>query len=210
MTARPRHRRTAPSRLLSSLCTALTIGGFGIVLPLLAPGTGEAASGTVWDRVAGCESSGDWSSNTGNGNYGGLQFTQPTWVAYGGTAYAPRADLASRAEQITVAEAVLARQGPGAWPVCSVRAHLTRGGGQREPVVRPAHPRRGLTRSGGGADGRTGTSYTVRDGDTLSGVARQAGVAGGWQRLYEANRDVIGPDPDVICPGQRLTLPSAG
>ncbi|MER6026188.1 transglycosylase family protein [Streptomyces sp. NPDC001851] len=210
MTARPRHRRTTPPRLLSSLRTALTIGGFGIVLPLLAPGTGAAASGTVWDRVAGCESGGDWSSNTGNGNYGGLQFTQPTWVAYGGTAYASRADLASRAEQITVAEAVLARQGPGAWPVCSVRAHLTRGGGQREPVVRHAHPGRAVPRSRGGADGRTGTVYTVHYGDTLSGVARQADVAGGWQRLYDANRNVIGPDPDVICPGQRLILPSAG
>ncbi|MEU8034052.1 transglycosylase family protein, partial [Streptomyces sp. NPDC049099] len=126
MTTRPRHRRTVPPRLLPSLRRAVTIGGCCIVLPLVAPSSGEAASGTVWDRVADCESGGDWSSNTGNGNYGGLQFTLPTWLAYGGTAYAPRADLATRAEQIAVAEAVLARQGPGAWPVCAVRAHLAR------------------------------------------------------------------------------------
>ncbi len=224
MTARPRHRRTAPPRLLSSLRTALTVGGFGIVLPLLGPGTAEAASGTTWDRVAGCESGGDWSINTGNGNYGGLQFTQQTWAAFGGTAYAPRADLASRAEQITVAEDVLARQGPGAWPVCSVRAHLTRGGqgapdGRRAPAKRASGPRHAAPKSRwrggtsqrpdtGGHTTAPGTSYTVREGDTLSGLARQATVPGGWQRLYDANRNVIGGDPDVIYPGQRLTLPA--
>ncbi|MDF3289723.1 LysM peptidoglycan-binding domain-containing protein [Streptomyces silvisoli] len=218
MSVRPRHRRTAPPRLLSSLRTALTVGGFGIVLPLLGPGTSDAASDTTWDRVAGCESGGNWSINTGNGNYGGLQFTQQTWAAFGGTAYAPRADLASKAEQIIVAEAVLARQGPGAWPVCSVRAHLTRGG-HPAPVKRSSGPRHAApkSRSHGGTGHRpdTGgpaaaptTSYTVHDGDTLSSVAVQATVPGGWQRLYDANRNVIGPDPDVIYPGQRLTLPS--
>jgi len=71
-----------------------------------------------WDAVAACESGGDWSINTGNGFYGGLQFTISTWDAYGGQAYAPRADLASRDAQISVAERVLAAQGSGAWPVC--------------------------------------------------------------------------------------------
>lgn len=65
-----------------------------------------------------CESSGNWSINTGNGYFGGLQFSQSTWVAYGGLAYAARADLATKSEQIAVAERVLAGQGPGAWPVC--------------------------------------------------------------------------------------------
>ncbi|ANP52328.1 nucleoid-associated protein YgaU [Streptomyces griseochromogenes] len=211
MTARPRYRRNAPARLLPSLRTVLTVGSFGIVLPLLGPVTSEAASGTTWDRVAGCESGGNWSINTGNGNYGGLQLSQPTWVAYGGMAYAPRADLASRAEQIAVAEVVLARQGPGAWPVCSVRAHLARDGGQSEPVRHPSRPRHTTpkSRSHGSISQRSGTSYTVHDGDTLSSITRQAAVPGGWQRLYDTNRSVIGPDPDVIYPGQRLTLPSA-
>ncbi|OLZ74144.1 hypothetical protein AV521_00095 [Streptomyces sp. IMTB 2501] len=212
MTARPRHRHTTPSRLLPSLRTVLTVTSFGIVLPLLAPAVSRAASATTWDRVAACESGGNWSTNTGNGNYGGLQFTQPTWVAYGGTAYARRADLAGRAEQINVAEAVLARQGPGAWPVCSVRAHLTRDGGQSATAQHPGVPLRAAasSHSRGGTGQRSHATYTVREGDTLSGVARQAAVRGGWQRLYAANRNVIGPDPDVIQPGQQLTLPSAG
>jgi hypothetical protein len=71
-----------------------------------------------WDAVARCESGGNWSINTGNGFYGGLQFTSSTWLAFGGGAYAPRADLASPSQQIAIAEKVLAGQGPGAWPIC--------------------------------------------------------------------------------------------
>jgi hypothetical protein len=74
--------------------------------------------GHDWTAVARCESGGDWSIDTGNGYYGGLQFSQQTWDAYGGDTYAPRADLASQGQQIAVAEKVLADQGPGAWPVC--------------------------------------------------------------------------------------------
>jgi hypothetical protein len=71
-----------------------------------------------WDAVALCESGGNWSINTGNGYYGGLQFSSSTWLAYGGGSYAPRADLAGKSQQIAVAEKVLAVQGAGAWPVC--------------------------------------------------------------------------------------------
>jgi hypothetical protein len=71
-----------------------------------------------WTGVAMCESSGNWSINTGNGYYGGLQFSPSTWASFGGLAYAPRADLATKSEQIAVAEKVLAVQGPGAWPTC--------------------------------------------------------------------------------------------
>jgi hypothetical protein len=80
--------------------------------PVPAPG------GHDWDAVAQCESGGNWSIDTGNGYYGGLQFDASTWDAYGGNAYATRADLATKAQQIAVAEQVLAGQGPGAWPVC--------------------------------------------------------------------------------------------
>jgi LysM repeat protein len=82
----------------------------------------SATSGSVWDRIAACESGGNWSINTGNGYYGGLQFTQSTWNAYGGQSYASRADLASRDAQIAVATRVQAAQGWGAWPVCSYKA----------------------------------------------------------------------------------------
>ncbi len=88
------------------------------------PGT-EAppvSSGSVWDAVASCESGGNWAINTGNGFYGGVQFDLGTWAANGGLRYAPRADLASREEQIAIAEVTQARQGWGAWPVCSGRA----------------------------------------------------------------------------------------
>jgi hypothetical protein len=71
-----------------------------------------------WNAVAQCESGGNWSINTGNGYYGGLQFSESTWVAYGGGAYAPRADLATPSQQIAIAEKVLAAQGAEAWPVC--------------------------------------------------------------------------------------------
>jgi phage-related protein len=74
------------------------------------------ASGTNWDAIAKGESSGNWKANTGNGFYGGLQFTQQTWEGFGGKEFAPSADKATREEQIQVAERVLAKQGPGAWP----------------------------------------------------------------------------------------------
>jgi hypothetical protein len=85
------------------------------------PRTTTPATAHDWDAVALCESGGNWSINTGNGFYGGLQFTPSTWAAFGGTAYAPRADLAARSQQIAVAEKVLATQGPGAWPTCGRR-----------------------------------------------------------------------------------------
>lgn len=88
------------------------------------PGTEVPAviDGSIWDALAGCEAGGNWAINTGNGYYGGVQFDQGTWEANGGLRYAPRADLATRDEQIAVAEVTRARQGWGAWPVCSVRA----------------------------------------------------------------------------------------
>ena len=90
--------------------------------------TADSTAGTypsVWDAVAACESGGDWDINTGNGYYGGLQFSSDTWLAYGGDQYAPTADQATTAEQVEIAQKVLEGQGPGAWPVCSQEAGLT-------------------------------------------------------------------------------------
>ncbi|MFB7471669.1 transglycosylase family protein [Kitasatospora sp. NPDC056184] len=106
----------------------LGVAGIGLTIPCLTTGTASAASVATWDKVAQCESGGNWSINTGNGFYGGLQFTNSTWSAFGGTAFAARADLATKDQQIATAEKVLAVQGPGAWPVCSVQAGLTKGG----------------------------------------------------------------------------------
>jgi hypothetical protein len=72
-------------------------------------------NGGVWDRIAQCESTGNWSINTGNGYYGGLQFNQSTWVSAGGLKYAPRADLATKAEQIAVAENLRSKRGLQPW-----------------------------------------------------------------------------------------------
>ncbi len=88
-------------------------------IPIALAGSAEAAPASVWDRVAQCESGGNWSTNTGNGYYGGLQFSPSTWRAYGGTGSAANA---SREQQIAVAERVLDAQGWGAWPVCSRKA----------------------------------------------------------------------------------------
>ncbi|WP_303707925.1 transglycosylase family protein [Janibacter sp. CX7] len=88
-------------------------------------GTTAGSYPSVWDAVAECESGGDWSINTGNGYYGGLQFSPDTWLAYGGDQYAATADQATPEQQVEIAQKVLAEQGPGAWPVCSVKAGLT-------------------------------------------------------------------------------------
>lgn len=83
----------------------------------------STSSGGAWDRIAACESGGNWAANTGNGYYGGLQFDHGTWAAYGGTAYANNANGASKAQQIAIAEKVKAdRGGYGAWPVCGKKA----------------------------------------------------------------------------------------
>lgn len=82
------------------------------------------ASGGVWDQLAQCEAGGNWAINTGNGYYGGLQFSPGTWTGYGGGAYATTANQASREQQIAVAEKVLAGQGWGAWPACSSKLGL--------------------------------------------------------------------------------------
>jgi uncharacterized protein YabE (DUF348 family) len=87
------------------------------------PGTEvpPVTNGAVWDALSRCEAGGNWAINTGNGFYGGVQFDQNTWERQGGLRYAPRADLATREEQIAIAEVTRARQGWGAWPVCSGR-----------------------------------------------------------------------------------------
>ncbi|MEU8522126.1 transglycosylase family protein [Streptomyces sp. NPDC048577] len=290
--------------------------GSALALPLLATGSASAADAATWDRVAECESGGLWSADFGNGLYGGLQFTQETWETYGGTAYASRADLASRSQQIAVAEQALAAQGTQVWATCAPIAKLTNDGAAPEvdpgtspapaapsaqaepgrPASKPAGPADpgasaaspagpgasgaaepqetaersvlpdasagtsvpdetgapvtgGAPASGNGkhrgeaapegagdagtgqeggrhaspADGQAGgpapgdgsedsgtvdTSgeYTVQPGDSLSEIAREKELSGGWTALYETNRRTVGADPDLILPGQSLDL----
>ncbi|MEU7577389.1 transglycosylase family protein [Streptomyces sp. NPDC041068] len=133
-----------------------------------------------WHCLAQCESSGRWHVNTGNDYYGGLQFWQPTWEEHGGLTYAPRADLATKEQQIKVAEEVLRTQGWEAWPVCSKEVRIDR------------------------FDRRV---HVVKAGETLSSIALKYGVKGGWKALYKANRHMVGDHPDRLNVGTLLVIP---
>jgi len=111
-------RLARPARATTG-APAAPVGAAASPAPTASPGA--SSDGVNWDAIAACESGGNWSIDTGNGFYGGLQFTEQTWLAYGGGQYAASANLATPAQQIAVAERVLAGAGIGAWPVCGAR-----------------------------------------------------------------------------------------
>ncbi|MFD9489234.1 transglycosylase family protein [Streptomyces sp. NPDC059991] len=237
------------SRSSSKRSTAAAIGAALVAAPLallaVSAGPAGAADGAVWDRIAQCESGGNWQINTGNGYYGGLQFSAGSWRAYGGGAYASTADRASRAQQIAVATRLQRAQGWGAWPVCAAKAGAY---GEAPSAPKPsAHkakpktehksqPKREAGEAGEAGTHKAGTGraeprrveakaapakaperppvqtdrdsrggdYTVREGDTLSAIAEAHGTT--WETLYAANKAVVGGDPDLILPGERLAL----
>ncbi len=194
-----KHRKSRQQTLDSKKWIAAPVMAAAIPMGMSAPA--EAASSNVWDRLAQCESSGRWNINTGNGYYGGLQFSQPTWVGFGGRRYAPRADLATKWEQIAIATKVQRVQGWNAWPACSRKLGLR---GAPPSVSEP----RSSTRSAPTRASRavSGSAYVVRPGDTLSRIAARYGVRGGWQAIYRANTSRIS-NPNRIYVGQRLVLP---
>ncbi|MGW7262058.1 transglycosylase family protein [Streptomyces sp. NPDC054842] len=124
-----RHRRP---RQAPAIIVAAGVTGSAIAIPLLGATGASAADGTTWDRVAECESGGSWSADNANGFYGGLQMTQENWEKYGGLAYAPSPDEASRSQQIAVAEKVLDGQGLAAWPTCGPLSGLSKHSGSVE------------------------------------------------------------------------------
>jgi LysM repeat protein len=168
---------------------SLALGAAAVGIGVLA-GPASAAEHD-WSGVADCESSGNWSINSGNGYYGGLQFSQSTWEAYGGTAFAARADLATPAQQIEIAEKVLVGQGIGAWPTCG--AYLT--GGTTAVPVTPAPAPAPVAASGG--------TYTVQSGDTLGKIAATHGTT--WEALFALNSSTVS-NPNVIYVGQVLAV----
>ncbi|WEH20342.1 transglycosylase family protein [Streptomyces sp. VNUA24] len=337
-----RHRRP---RQAPALLVAAGVTGSAIAIPLLGATGASAASGTTWDQVAECESGGFWSADTGNGRYGGLQLTQANWEKYGGLEYAKTADLASRSQQIAVAEKVLADQGVGVWSTCGLLHNLGGdsgsadvdtgvaddssnsgsgsgtsgspdssaspdsadsakstddadsgdGSGKRAASPTPSADADtddgsakattdsdsdsadstgsgdGDSRTSGGGtsddarrsdgsaasgDGESGTgrhrgasadegsgtdtgsaaesgdgsradgtssgrhasrdggasreavegAYTVRVGDSLTGIVDSLGLDGGWRSLYAENERTVGTDPDLILPGQTLEV----
>ncbi|UQA95021.1 LysM peptidoglycan-binding domain-containing protein [Streptomyces halobius] len=212
-----KHRR--PSKAVR-VATLAGVAGAAVAVPLMAASSASAASVSTWEKVAQCESSGNWSINTGNGYYGGLQFSNSSWAAAGGTKYAPRADLATKEQQIAVAEKLLAMQGPGAWG-CAAAGGLTAGGpaanvdasgsaqtksapkaetakpAPKQEKAQPA-PKVAPQKSNGSGD------YTVKPGDTLAKIAKAHGTD--WKTVYAENKSVIGGNPNLIFPGQQLSI----
>lgn len=220
-----KHRR--PSKATRAIALA-GVTGAAVAAPLMAAGNASAATAAEWDAVAQCESGGNWSINTGNGYYGGLQFSASTWAAYGGTQYAATADQATKEQQIAIAEKVLAGQGKGAWPHCGVNlssapynggsAESTGSTAAREtqeqpasrsaerPAAEPAQKAEKTVTTPTGKKVEKGDGeYKVVKGDTLSTIAEEHDVKGGWQKLFELNKDIV-DDADVIYPGQQLHL----
>ncbi len=196
------------------IAAALTVPVAAVSLPLLAASPAQAASDETWNRLASCESGGNWAINTGNGYYGGLQFAQGTWEGYGGLAYASRADLATREQQIVIAERTLAGQGWGAWPACSAMLGLTSadayGSPTPAPVAAPATPpapaKAPAPRKAPAPAPATSGTYVVQAGDSLSAIAAKLGMSS-WAPLYAANRDKIS-NPNLIYVGWTLRLPA--
>jgi nucleoid-associated protein YgaU len=193
------HRARTPARRTRRAAAVAASLAAAVGAPLVAASPAEAASDETWNRLAQCESSGDWQIDTGNGYYGGLQFSDQTWDAFGGERYASTADQATRAQQISIAEKVLDVQGWGAWPACSAELGLNRADAAGEPSR--SGGRAPVDRSGGSADGG---EYTVQAGDTLGRIADAQGLS--WRALWRANADEVS-DPNVIFVGQVLDLP---
>ncbi|SQG64247.1 resuscitation-promoting factor A [Corynebacterium renale] len=125
-----RHRKQNTTMTKIAAGTAAVAAASAILAP-----NASAAPDSDWDRLAQCESGGNWAINTGNGYHGGLQFSASTWRAYGGGEFAPTANLATREQQIAVAERTLAGQGWGAWPACSARLGLNSAPTPRDVVA---------------------------------------------------------------------------
>ncbi|MFF2171471.1 transglycosylase family protein [[Kitasatospora] papulosa] len=222
-----KHRR--PSKAVR-IATLAGVTGAAVAVPLMGATGASAASVATWDAVAQCESGGNWSINTGNGYYGGLQFSQSSWAAAGGTQYAARADLATKDQQIAAAEKLLDLQGPGAWS-CAGAGGLTNDGvdpgvdtgsaknGDTDPQAAPERkaeqpttrsekrtaPEKTVTTPTGQKVEKGDGEYKVKAGDTLSKIAGAEKVKGGWEKLFKLNDDIV-DDANLIFPGQQLHL----
>ena len=184
-----KHSERRPRRDLAGRAIAGLFFATSGALVTAGAATPPADADVNWDAVAACESGGNWGISTGNGFFGGLQFTLSTWRANGGTGMP---NQATRAEQIRVANNVLRTQGFGAWPVCGKRA----GTPAKTTVAAKPAP----------APSYTGpvTTYTVQLGDTLANIANAHGT--GWEQLYAINRGTLS-NPNLILPGQTLKIP---
>jgi resuscitation-promoting factor RpfA len=197
------------------------LAGLALTLGIALAGSVPAqAMTTVWDKVAKCESGGRWHINTGNGYYGGLQFSSSTWKAFGGRKYAGQAHQATKAEQIAIARRVLASQGAGAWPTCGRRAGLTKVNGKAQkkavPTTNPGatkakpKPKASKPAAKKAAPKAKTSSGAVKRvkvirGDTLAKIATRYHVKGGWRALWKLNGKTI-KNPNRIYVGQVLRV----
>jgi nucleoid-associated protein YgaU len=189
---RGRHRKPSNAGRLSAVGVA---GAGAVAASILSPAAAHAATKVQWERVAHCESRDRWHIDTGNGYYGGLQFSESTWRSFDVDNYAGRADLASKSEQMDVANHVLKRQGWHAWPVCYQFA----GQPGSTPVLRAHHHRKT-------SDHGRWVHYIVKHGDTLSDIAKHLDAKGGWHAIYRDNHHVIGSNPSNIHAGEKLKV----
>ncbi|WP_307781353.1 transglycosylase family protein [Agilicoccus flavus] len=173
------HRPARTSSSTTGLrAMGVAVAGGATIAAGLATAPTASAAGGVWDRVAACESGGNWSIATGNGYYGGLQFSASSWRAAGGTRYASLPHRASKGQQIAAAQQLLRQQGPGAWPVCSKKAGLTRANG--------------LGSAGGNI---TASRSTARKSTSNASTAMSRGSVKELQRKVGARVDgIVGPE----------------
>ncbi|MCO1578224.1 transglycosylase family protein [Crossiella sp. SN42] len=221
---RGKHRKQSN---ITRTVARVVVAGAVVAAPMAVAGTASAASGVNWDALAKCESGNRWNINTGNGFYGGLQFDRGTWLSNGGGQYAPYAHLATREQQIAVAERLYAARKLTPWPSCGKKAGVAGGGGGNakpapapkpaakpvvkkqaapkpvvsKPVIKPAAP----VQPAPVVTDKNGADYTVVAGDTLSTIASKLQVNGGWKALFERNKDIV-KDADLIFPGQKLDV----
>ncbi|WP_434097716.1 transglycosylase family protein [Streptomyces mirabilis] len=160
-----RHRRP---RQAPALIVAAGVTGSAIAIPLLGATSASAADGTTWDRVAECESAGQWSADSGNGYYGGLQISQADWEKYGGLAYASSADEASRSQQIAIAEKLLDDQGLAAWPTCGPLSGLSKHSGDILVDTGVANDSSSTSDSSGSSDSSSSSATSTPSGSSGS------------------------------------------
>ncbi|MCJ0903502.1 transglycosylase family protein [Rhodococcus sp. ARC_M6] len=164
----------------------LAVAGALVAVPLtISTGTASAATHN-WDGVAECESGGNWGINTGNGYYGGLQFSQSTWTANGGSGSPAHA---SKEEQIRVAENTLQSQGPGAWPTCGQRLTVaTEQAPAPAPEAAPAPVEAPVAAFQIPAEFKPAAQQAY---DSARQLADQYGFSAQFQQLADANPQVL-------------------
>ncbi|MGW3138636.1 transglycosylase family protein [Streptomyces sp. NPDC001139] len=173
-----RHRRP---RQAPALLVAAGVTGSAIAIPLFAASGASAADGTTWDKVAQCETGGSWSENSGSGFYGGLKLSQADWEKYGGLDYATRPDLASRSQQIAVAEKLLDAEGVGAFHTCGLTSGLSKDSGSADVD----------TGIGDGSSGSSDSSVSSDSSDS-TGLSNSSGTASSDPSDGSASSDASG------------------